>query len=105
MCVWQCLYGDCVCLRGHACLLVCVLVWWLCFVFGCVSGHVTMGIVCVCIGVCIFADVCMFAFVCASGHVCMVILRICVGVCTFVVVNACMVIVLCLYVSLAMFVL
>ena len=44
------------------------------------------------------------AFVCASGHVCMVIVCDCIGVCMFVIECAHMVVVLCLYVSLAMFV-
>ena len=41
-------------------------------------------------------------FVCVSGNGCIVIVGVCFGVCMFVDVCACMVNVLCLYVSLAM---
>ena len=75
MCLWPCLYGDCVCLR--VCMHVCECV---CLYCGCV------------------------VFVCVPGHVCMVIVDVYVGVCMFVNVCAYMVTVLCLYVSLTMFV-
>ena len=76
MCRWPCLYGECACLRG--CMLVCECV---CLYGGCV------------------------ACVCVSDHVCIVIVCVCVGVCMFVNVRACMVGVLCLYVSPVVFVL
>ena len=53
---------------------------------------------CVCLyGVCV-------VFVCVSGNACILIVGVFPGVCMFVSACACMVIVLCLYVSLAMFV-
>ena len=76
--------------------------------FVCVCGHVCMVIVCVfhgcpnvCECVCLYGD--CVVFVCVSGHVCMVIVGVCMGVCMLVNVCACMVVVLCLYVCLAMF--
>ena len=62
-------------------------------------------------GVCMFVRVrvCLYGgcvvFVCVSSHVFMVIVGVCIVVCMFVNVYACMVIVWCLYVFLAMFVL
>ena len=44
-----------------------------------------------------------FVFVCVFGNVCVVIVGVCMGVCMFVAVCACVVVILCLYVSLAMF--
>ena len=76
VCLLRCLYGDCVCL--HVCMQICE----------CVRLH----------GDCV-------VFVCVSGYVCMVLVGVCMGVCMFVNVCGCIVIVLCLYVSLAMFVL
>ena len=108
MCLWPCLYGDCECL--HVCMHVCD--WARLYddrvAFVCVSGNDSMVIVCgrgcmhVCVCVCLYGDRVVFAF--ASGHVCMVIVGVCVGVCMLVNVCGCMVIVLCLYVSPAMFV-
>ena len=78
-----------------------------CVVFKFVSGHVCMVIVCVCVDVkrvseCVCAYYDVAAFVCVSCHVCMVIVRVCEGAYMFVNVCACIVVVLCLYVSLAM---
>ena len=75
MCLRPCLYGDCVYLPD--CMHVCA-----------------------CVRLCGDCVVC----VCVSGYVCMVVVGVCEGVCMFVNVRVCMVIVLCLYVSLAMFV-
>ena len=75
MCVWPSFNGDCMCLR------VCM--------------HV-------CDCVCLYCD--CVAFVCVSNHACMVIERVCVCICMFVDVCACMVVSLCLYVSLVMIV-
>ena len=77
MCLWPCLYGDCVCLRRCVYVCDCVCLYCGCVVFVCVSGNVCIMIVGVCVGVCMLVNVC---------------------------VCACMVVVLCLYVSLAMFV-
>ena len=74
--VWQCLYGDCGCLRRCMHVSECMWLCGGCVVLVCVSGHNCMVIVCVCMSVCMFVDVC-----------------------------ACMAVVLCLYVSLAMCVL
>ena len=76
MCFLQCLCTDCVCLRVCMHVCECVCVFGDCVVFVCVSGHVCMVIVCVCICVCMFVNVCV-----------------------------CIVNVLCLHVSLAIFVL
>ena len=76
MCLLPCLYGDCVCL--HVCMHVCECVW-------------------------LYGDCVVFVLV--SGNVCMVIVNVYVCVYMFVNVCACMVVVLRLYVSLAMFVL
>ena len=73
--LWSCVYGDCVCLRGYMHICECV---------------------------CLYGACVVFVFV--SGHVCIVIVGVCVGVCMFVNMCACMVLVLCLYVSLPMFV-
>ena len=75
VCVWLCVYCDCRCLQ------TCMHVYdKLCLYGGCV------------------------AFACVSGHVRMLTVGVCVGVCMFVNVCDCMVIVLCLYVLLVMFV-
>ena len=102
------MYGDCGCLRTCMHVCACVLVWWLCCVcmrfWPCSYGN------CVCLRGCIHVCGCVclhcgcVVFVCVSGNVCMVFVRVCVGVCMFVDVSACMVIVLCLHVSLATFV-
>ena len=54
----------------------------------------------VCECVCLYSD--FDVFVCVSGHVCMLIVGVCLNVYMFVSVCACVVVVLCLYVSLAM---
>ena len=73
--LWLCLYGDCG--RSRGCMHVCECV---CVYCGCV------------------------VFACVSGHVCVIICGVCVYVCMLVKVCGNMVVVLCLYVSLAMFV-
>ena len=76
MYLWPCLYGDCGCLRGCVHVCECMCLYGECIVFVCVSGHVCMMIVVVCMCACMFVNVC-----------------------------ACTVVELCLYVSLAIFVL
>ena len=56
----------------------------------------------VCECVCLYCG--CVVFVCVSCHVCMVVVCVRFGVCMFVGMCACMVIVLCLYESLAMIV-
>ena len=108
MCLWPCLYGDCVCLRGRMQVCDCACVYCDCIVFVCVSGHVCMVIVGGCVVACMFVSVCLYCecvvFVCVPGHVCKVIVCVCVDVCMFanLCICACMVIVLPLYVYLAM---
>ena len=77
MCLWQCLHCDCVCV--------------------CLRRRIH-----VCDNVCLY-DGCV-VFVCVPGHVCMAIAGYCVNGFMFVNACACMVIVLCLYASLAMLV-
>ena len=74
MCLWRCLYGGCWCLRLCMHVCECACLYGVCVVLVCVSCHVCILIVCV------FACVCMFVRVCA-----------------------CVVFVLCLYVSLALY--
>ena len=54
---------------------------------------------CLWLCVCLYCDCVVFA--CVSGHVCVVIVRVCANVFMFMGACVCMVIVLCLYVSLA----
>ena len=56
----------------------------------------------VCECVCMYCD--CVVFVCVSGNCCMVVVGVCVGVCMFVEVCAYIVIVLCWYVPLVMYV-
>ena len=58
MCLWPCVYGGCVCLRGYMHVCECVPLCSDCVVFVCVPGHVFMVIVCVRVGVCMLMIVC-----------------------------------------------
>ena len=92
MCILLCLFGDRVCLRECINVCECVRLNGGRFVFVCVSGHVYIVTVCDCVCVCMFVNV----------STCMVIVGVCKGVCMSM--GVCMVGVLCLYTSLAMFV-
>ena len=110
--MFVCVYGNvcmvivrvCVCM--HICEYVCL--HGGCVVFVCVSGHVCVEIVCVCVWMHVCDCVCLYGdrvgFVCACGNVCMVLVGDFIGVCMFVNASDYIVIVLCVYVCLAMFV-
>ena len=104
----HCVYGECVALHGCKHVCVCVCLYGDCVAFVCASGHVWMVIVGVCLGVCVFVGVCVLVWwlccVCMSFWPCLHgdcgCLRGCI-MCDFV--CACIVVVLCLYMSPAMF--
>ena len=108
MCLLPWLYGDCGCLRVFVHVCDCACLYGDRVVFVCVPGDVYMVIVCVRGSMHVCECVCSYGgcvvFVNISGNVFMVILGLCVGVCMFANVCACMVVVLCSYVSLVMFV-
>ena len=87
MCLWPCLYSDCVVLC--VCMFVNVCLYCDVVVFVCVSGNVFCGD-CVCLRECMHVCecVCLYCecvvFVCVSCHVSMVI------VCVFALVYACL---------------
>ena len=58
MCLWSCLYGDCVYVCAGVCMFVsvCVCLYGKCVVFICVSGNDCMMVVGVCVCVCMFVN-------------------------------------------------